>query len=293
VMTRVTGGIKRLVESRVFQSIVIALIVGNAAIMGLETSAPVMARWGGTLLGLNALAQIAFVIEITLRIVAEWPRPLAFFRRGWNCFDFIVVAASLLPVAGPVANVARIARVLRAGRLLSSLRDLRLIIETMLRSIPSMGHVALLLGMLFYIYGVIGFHLYGVADPRHWGSLPRAFETLFQILTLEGWVEIQRAGDPGHPASVIYYTSFIFIAGFVVMNLFIAVVINNLDTVKREEAERHGAAAVTTSPGQVRTAGTGASGSEASALEVVARLRAELETLERALRSDDRRGERG
>ena len=292
-MTRVTRRIQRLVESRVFQGTVIALIVGNAAIMGLETSAQVMARWGGTLLGLNALAQFAFVIEITLRIAAEWPRPLAFFRRGWNCFDFLVVAASLLPVAGPVANVARIARVLRAGRLLSSLQDLRLIIETMLRSIPSMGHVALLLGMLFYIYGVIGYHLYGVTDPRHWGSLPRAFETLFQILTLEGWVEIQRAGDPGHPASVVYYTTFIFIAGFVVMNLFIAVVINNLETVKREEALRQAGAVVATSARKEPTASTGASGSEASALDVVARLRAELATLERALQSDNRRGESG
>ena len=289
-MTRVTRRLQRLVESRMFHGIVIALIIGNAAIMGLETSPQVMARWGGTLLGLNTLAQFAFVIEIILCIAAEWPRPLAFFRRGWNCFDFLVVAASLLPVAGPVANVARIARVLRAGRLLSSLQDLRLIVGTMLRSIPSMGHVALLLGMLFYIYGVIGYHLYGAIDPRHWGSLPRAFETLFQILTLEGWVEIQRAGDPGHPASVVYYTSFIFIAGFVVMNLFIAVVINNLETVKREDAQRHDRAVVATSVGKERTDGMGTSESEASIKDVVARLRAELEALERALQSDDRRG---
>ena len=60
----------------------------------------------------------------------------------------------------------------------------------MLRSIPSMGHVVTMLGILMYIYGVLGFHLFAQVDPQRWGSLARAVETLFIILTLEGWVEV-------------------------------------------------------------------------------------------------------
>jgi voltage-gated sodium channel len=140
-------------------------------------------------------------------------------------------------VTGAFTNVARLARVLRAARLVSSLPDLRLIIGTMLRSIPSMGHVLLLLGLLLYVYGVLGVLMFGQVDPRHWASLPRAAGTLFQILTLEGWVEIQAASREGHPLAWLFYGSFIMIAVFVVINLFIAVVINNLEATRREEEE--------------------------------------------------------
>jgi len=271
--------LRRFVGSSGFQGTVIALIVGNAVIMGFETSRGIMDRWGGLLLAVNVAVQAAFVAEIALRIAAEWPRPLAFFRGGWNLFDFTIVAASLLPEAGPAATVARVARIMRVGRLVSALPELRLIIGTMLRSIPSMGHVIALLALLFYVYGVLGHRLYGDVDPAHWGSLPRAFDSLFQILTLEGWVEIRRAAGPGHPATPFFYTSFVFIAVFVVVNLFIAVVINNLETVKREEGEAaargaaaHGAAAV---PGL-------AAGDPAMA--AVGRMRAELAEIERTLR---------
>jgi len=220
-----------------FQRAVLVLIVANAVLMGIETSAPLMQRHGPLLLALNAVIQAVFVLEIAVRLAAHGRRPLEFFRDGWNTFDFAVVALSLLPVTGALTNVARLARVLRAARLVSSLPDLRLIIGTMLRSIPSMGHVLLLLGLLMYVYGVLGVHLFGQADPRHWASLPRAAGTLFQILTLEGWVEIQAASREGHPAAWLFYGSFIMIAVFVVINLFIAVVINNLEATRREEEE--------------------------------------------------------
>ena len=69
------------------------------------------------------------------------------FLDGWNVFDFSVVALSLLPAAGPFATVARLARVLRVARAVSSMPELRLIIGTMLRSIRSMGHVVMMLGV--------------------------------------------------------------------------------------------------------------------------------------------------
>ena len=224
-----------IVSDRRFQRAVLALIVANAVLMGVETSAALMERHGRLFLALNAAFQSAFVIEIALRLAAHGRRPLGFFRDGWNVFDFAVVALSLLPMSGAFTNVARLARVLRAARLASSLPDLRLIIGTMLRSIPSMGHVLLLLGLLIYVYGVLGVHLFGKVDPRHWGSLPSAAGTLFQILTLEGWVEILAAGREGHPAAWLFYGSYIMIAVFVVINLFIAVVINNLEATRREE----------------------------------------------------------
>lgn len=237
-MSRLAAVSGRVVANRVFHDAVLVLIIANAAVMGLEASPAVMQQVGPLLLVAGEITQALFILEIAIRLAAFWPRPQRFFRDGWNAFDFSVVAASLLPESGPFATVARLARVLRAARLISSWGELRLIIATMLRSIPSMGHVVALLALLLYVYGVLGVHIFRDADPLHWGSLGRAVSSLFQILTLEGWVEIQRPSVTAFPWAWIFYWSFILVAVFVVMNLFIAVVINNLETARDEENAR-------------------------------------------------------
>ena len=225
---------RRVVEDRRFQHFVLGIILFNGVVMGLETSGALMASYGRLFGWLNVAVQAFFLLEIAVRLLARWPRIFQFFRDGWNCFDFAVVAISLLPAVGPFATVARLARVLRVARVLSSFPELRLIVSTMLRSIPSMGHVILLLGLLLYVYGILGFWFFHAADPKHWGTLGASMRSLFQILTLEGWVEIQAASVAVHPWAWIYYASFIVIAVFVVVNLFIAVVINNLEEAKKE-----------------------------------------------------------
>jgi voltage-gated sodium channel len=227
--------LRRTVESPAFQHVILGVIVAGAIVIGVETSATLTARFGAIIVAVEMLIQTIFVVEITARVLACWPRPAAFFRSGWNVFDFAVVAASLLPQAGAFAMVARLARLMRVTRLVSAYPELRLIIGTMVRSIPSMGHVIGLLSLLLYVYAVLGFHFFREADPAHWGSLGAALLTLFQMLTLEGWVEIQAAVLGQYPLAWIYFSSFVLVAVFVVVNLFIAVVINNLDSVKHEQ----------------------------------------------------------
>jgi voltage-gated sodium channel len=218
------------------------VIVAGAIVIGVETSPTLTARYGALIVATEILIQTIFVMEIAIRVAAYWPRPFAFFGNGWNVFDFSVVAASLLPQVGPFAIVARLARLIRITRLVSVFPELRLIIGTMVRSIPSMGHVIVLLSLLLYVYAVLGFHFFRSTDSTHWGSLGAALLTLFQMLTLEGWVEIQAAVLETHRWAWLYFTSFVFVAVFVVVNLFIAVVINNLESVKHEQqidADRH------------------------------------------------------
>lgn len=227
---------KRLAENAWFSKFIVAVIVFNAIVMGLETSSTLMESYGQLLIGLNWAVQAIFIAELLIRITAKFPKPANFFKDGWNVFDFTVVVVSLLPAAGPIATLARVARLLRVARLISAFPVLRLIIETMLRSIPSLFHVLVLMSLLLYIYGVLGYHLFSQIDPAHWGSLGRSLLTLFQILTLENWSEIQGNVMAAKPHAWIYFLSFIVIAVFVVVNLFIAVVINNLQEVKAEEA---------------------------------------------------------
>jgi voltage-gated sodium channel len=226
---------RRITESFRFQQFILVVILVGAVVIGVETSATLTARFGGVIAALEMLIQAVFVTEIAIRVLAHWPRPAAFFRDGWNTFDFVVVTASLLPQGGPFAMVARLARLLRVTRLVSAFPELRLIIGTMVRSIPSMGHVIVLLTLLLYVYAVLGFHFFRQADPVHWGSLGAALLTLFQVLTLEGWVEVQAEVLDAQPWAWVYFSSFVFVAVFVVVNLFIAVVINNLESVKHEQ----------------------------------------------------------
>jgi voltage-gated sodium channel len=231
----VTRAARRIADSPGFQHFILGVILVGAVVIGVETSATLTARYAAIIGAVEMLIQAIFVAEIGIRMLACWPRPVAFFRNGWNVFDFVVVAASLLPQAGAFAVVARLARLMRVTRLVSAFPELRLIIGTMLRSIPSMGHVIGLLSLLLYVYAVLGFHFFREADPAHWGSLGAALLTLFQMLTLEGWVEIQGAVLEAYPLAWIYFSSFVFVAVFVVVNLFIAVVINNLESVKHEQ----------------------------------------------------------
>jgi voltage-gated sodium channel len=227
--------VRGIADSPRFQHFILAVIVLGAIVIGVETSAALTARYGAVIRALEMLIQTIFVAEIAIRVLSYWPRPVAFFRSGWNVFDFAVVAASVLPQAGAFAMVARLARLIRVTRIVSAFPELRLIIGTMVRSIPSMGHVIVLLSLLLYVYAVLGFHFFREVDPGHWATLGAALLTLFQMLTLEGWVEIQAAVLPRHPWAWIYFTSFVFVAVFVVVNLFIAVVINNLESVKHEQ----------------------------------------------------------
>jgi voltage-gated sodium channel len=227
----------RVVTARWFEPVMIGLILFNAVLIGLETSKEFVAQYDGWLnLGNNIILGI-FIVEATLKITAVAPRFSLYFGNGWNLFDFTVVVLSLLPATEEFALVARLIRVLRVLRLVSAVPQLRLIVATLVRSIPSMGHVIMLMSIIFYIYAITGFHLFHEYDAKHWGTLGAALLTLFKIVTLEGWIEILNAVIEAQPWAWIYFVSFILIGTFVMLNLFIAVVINNLEASKVAELE--------------------------------------------------------
>ncbi len=265
----VTNLARRVAESHRFQNFILGVILATAILVGLETSEGLVERYGGLFELADVVVQTIFVIEIAIRLLAHWPRLGRFLADGWNVFDVAVVAASLLPQAGAFAMVARLARLLRVTRLISVFPELRLIVSTMLRSIPSMGHILMMLGLLLYVYGVLGFYLFREHDPGHWGTLGAALLTLFQMLTLEGWVEVQAAVLDEVPFAWVFFASFVFVAVFVVVNLFIAVVLNNLESAKIE-----------------LQAGEDRRNPQHALLESIEAVKAQLGELERQLRAD-------
>jgi voltage-gated sodium channel len=226
---------RAIATSAWFNWVIIGLIIATAILVGLETSPTVVAFAGDWFVPLNNFILMVFVLEAAIKIVAEWPKPGRYFRDGWNVFDFTIVVLSLLPFAGEAAMVARLLRLLRVVRLISTIPELRLIVNTLMRSIPSMGNVILLMSIIFYVYAVVGFHLFHEHDPVHWDNLGLALLTLFRIVTLEDWTDVMYIAMEMHPLAWMYFVSFVVVGTFVVVNLFIAVVLNNLDEAKQEQ----------------------------------------------------------
>jgi len=224
-----------LVEKPAFEYFIVGLILLNAVILGLETSPTIVAEYGSWLLFGNNFILGIFILEAALKIIAVAPRLRLYFGNGWNLFDFSIVVLSLVPASGEYAMIARLARLLRVARLISTIPELRLIVTTLVRSIPSMGHVLMLMGVIFYIYAVAGYHLFHEHDPAHWRNLGMSLLTLFRVVTLEDWTDVMYTAMEMHYLSWIYFVSFVIVGTFVVINLFIAVVLNNLEEAKQDQ----------------------------------------------------------
>jgi len=222
------------IESPAVQNAITALIVFNAATLGLATSATVRQVAGEALAAVEQAVILVFVAEILVKLYAFGPR---FFRSGWNVFDFLIVGISILPAAGPF-SVLRALRILRVLRLMVKIERLRHIVDALIRALPGIGWIALLLLLVFYVYGVMGTRLFGERFPEDFGHLGAALYSLFQIMTLESWSEaIARPVIDSYPYAWVYFVSFILVTAFTVLNLFIGVIVNTMQERHFQEEE--------------------------------------------------------
>lgn len=222
-----------LMDSSAITRLVTILILINAAILGMQTSAKLMAQWASLLNGLDQLILGLFIIELTLRFIARGP---ALLRDPWAVFDCLIIGIALVPASGPFA-VLRALRVLRVLRLISINPNMRRVVQALLSSLPGMSSIAMLLGLLFYVAAVMATQLFGAAFPEWFGSLGASLYTLFQVMTLESWsMGIVRPVMETFPLAWLYFVPFILIATFMMLNLFIAVVVNAMQTTHDQEA---------------------------------------------------------
>ncbi|WP_404382896.1 ion transporter [Caenispirillum salinarum] len=226
--------VRGFVESPRVQRFILALIVINAVILGLETSSAVMEAVGPALIAIDTVILGVFVVEIALRIAAHGWR---FFRDPWGVFDFIVVGIALVPQTGPF-SVLRALRVLRVLRVVSAVPRMRRVVAALLSAIPGLGSIIALLALVFYVAGVMATKLFGASFPEWFGTLPESVYTLFQVMTLESWsMGIVRPVMEVYPYAWLFFVPFIAIATFTMLNLFIAVVVNAMQSDYQETQE--------------------------------------------------------
>lgn len=246
--------IKSLVQSSAFQNGILGLILAAAVLVGLETYPNIMEQHGDTILFLDKIILWLFVLEAALKMAQHGRRFYRYFHDPWNVFDFTIVAICFMPFDGHYAAVLRLARILRALRLVSTVPKLQLLVGSLLKSIPSMFYVGILLTIMFYIYGVMGVFLWGKNDPVHFRDLTTSVLSLFRVVTLEDWTDlmyIQMKGSDVYPyenttgietipsaspiLSPLYFVSFVLLGTMIMLNLFIGVIISSMDEAHEEQ----------------------------------------------------------
>ncbi|NIK48263.1 ion transporter [Variibacter gotjawalensis] len=225
--------LKKFVEDPRTDRLIMALIVLNAVTFGLETSKRIVATWGPTLDFIDNVILAVFVLELAARMIVQRGK---FFKDGWNIFDFVVVGVALMP-STQAFSVLRALRILRVLRLITAVPTLRRVVDGLIASLPGMGSIALLIGLIYYVSAVMAVNLYGHDFPELFGSLPKSLFTLFTIMTLEGWVEgVVKPIMDKYPYAWAFFIPFIIATTFTVLNLFIGVIVSTMQELHEKAA---------------------------------------------------------
>ncbi|MBW4981381.1 ion transporter [Mameliella sp. CS4] len=221
-----------IVDAPRVQNAIIAVIILNAVVLGMETSEVLMARYGTLIIALDKLCLAVFVVEIAAKLLARGAR---FFRNGWNVFDFLIVGIALVP-GGQGLSVLRALRILRVLRVISVAPRLRRVVEGFVTALPGMGSVFLLMAIIFYIGSVMATKLFGDSFPEWFGDLGLSAYSLFQIMTLESWsMGIVRPVMEVYPYAWVFFVPFIMVTTFAVVNLLVGLIVNSMQDAHHEE----------------------------------------------------------
>jgi len=226
--------LRRIVDHPMFDRSIIFLIILNAITLGMETSTTIMDAIGPFLKALDALILTIFVLELAMRLIA-YPRKTV--KDPWRIFDFLVIGIALMPATGAFAAL-RAFRILRVLRLVSNVPAMRRVVQGLLNALPGMGSIVMLLSLIFYIFAVISTKLFAASFPEWFGSIGASAYTLFQIMTLESWsMGIVRPVMEVYPWAWVLFLPFIISTAFAVLNLFIGVIVDAMQSEHEAEAQ--------------------------------------------------------
>lgn len=229
--------IEEIRDSRWFSNLTTFIILAYASVLGFKTIGEVEEHYALFLQFADYFVTVYFIFEIAIKMVAE-KRFINFFKSGWNVFDFVIVVVTLLPLEqSGFAAVARVLRVFRVLRLFTARPELKAIIDMLIRAIPSIIDIVILMFIIFYIYAIVGNFYFHDLPSGLWKDFLVSMLTLFRILTFEDWTDVMYEAMEVYPLSWIYFVSFVIIAAFVFFNLFVAVIIGEMQ--KIQEADFH------------------------------------------------------
>lgn len=255
---------RRISTAPWFQNFILGFILLAGVVVGMQTYREFEADHRQILNLADQIILGIFVLEVLIKIIAEGKSPWNYFRDPWNIFDFAIVAICLLPIQNSqFIAVLRLARVLRVLKLVSAIPRLQVLVNAVLKSIPSIGYVFLLGLLHFYIYGCMATFLFSENDPVHFRNLQTSMLSLFRAVTLEDWTDLMYINMYGsaqygydaatyeslkvigitkdqikssaHPLMAsVFFVSFILTGAMIVLNLFVGVMLTGMDDARKE-----------------------------------------------------------
>ncbi|AYQ55799.1 voltage-dependent calcium channel T type alpha-1G [Bathymodiolus thermophilus thioautotrophic gill symbiont] len=226
----------KLHNNKLFEFSVIGVIIFSSLLIGVKTY-DLNPNYLFVLEVLDMGVTVFFLIEILLRFITT-PNKKRFFHNAWNIFDTLIVTISLIPIdQSEYALLARLIRIFRVLRLVSAIPELRLLVNALLKALPSMGYVLLLMFILFYMYAAVGSFIFESINPVLWGDISISMLTLFRVVTFEDWTDVMYETMIVHPWSWVYYLSFIFFNAFVFLNMMIGIVIDKMQQEHESDEE--------------------------------------------------------
>jgi voltage-gated sodium channel len=214
---------------------VISVIIASALYAGVSSyNENIPADYAFLLQVFDYSITVFFTVEILIRIFAE--RSLVnFFKDGWNVFDFLIVSISLIPIGGAESVfVVRLLRIVRILRIITVVPAFRHIIDSLVKTIPRVGFIALLMFIFIYIWGALGTLFFDEVDPEHWGNIGVAMLTLVQVATYDDWGAIMWELIVVYPIAWIYFVSFIIVNAVVLLNMVIGVIVDVMTKESRD-----------------------------------------------------------
>ena len=228
-----------LIANRAFDFLILAVIIINAVVLGMETFEPLAAKYGSTFTAANNIILGIYVVELLIRLTAYQWNPREFAKDRWNVFDFVVVVASLIPWLRAYAMILRLVRVARIVRVVRFLPDLRIIVGAIGRSIPGVASLAAATFLMIYIFAMVGWAFFGNHDPQHYGDVGRAMQTMFIMLTLENLPDNIEMGQEISGWTIIFFIAYAVVMSFLIFNLFIGIVLNSMEEARSVDRTEH------------------------------------------------------
>ena len=212
--------VKKLVEGKNFDFLIMSLICMDAVILGMMTSDDMNRFFEGGLFILERLFMAIFIIEMLMKIFAFGGK---FFKSGWNVFDFTVIAISSVPVASYFI-ILRTFRLFRLLKYVNKFSRLKQVINTFLALLPNFMAMLLVFVIFIYIFAIISVSLFGDVFVE-FGDLGAALFALLQVFTLDGWASnVARPVMAVFPHAWVFFVSYLFVSFLIVISFLMSAV---------------------------------------------------------------------
>lgn len=235
------------VESKLFETVIIAAIFGNTVQLMMQYQG-MSTEYQDFLQLFNNVFIAIFTFEAVAKLVAY--NPTVYFADNWNVMDFVIVIGGLVDVIGGGVNIGflRLFRVARVIKIITKGNDMRTLLFTFLNSFKALPYVVLLIVLCFFMYAVIGMFLFAkipidedtsINHNNNFQTFFAALMVLFRCATGEAWQDIMYDcwKEPnGTFVSLIYFSSFTLICTFLIINLFVAVIMDNFEYLTLDES---------------------------------------------------------